>query len=191
VRDAIAPFLLGRWANFYVIVGSAAAALTGLQFVVVALAVQARRATPVTGIDAFSTPTIVYFSNVLLLSAVLSAPWNGLPPIAILITLCGAAGVVYSLIVTRRALNLSIYHMVLEDWIWHITLPFAAHATLLAAGLSLMQQPYRAFLAIAAASLVLLFVGIHNAWDTVTFMVVMRQKAELPDGEAKEAPPAS
>ncbi len=73
----IAPLLLQRWQNFYVVVGSAAAALTGLQFIVIALFTQMRLLSTTAGIDVFSTPTIVYFSSVLLLAAVLSAPWAG------------------------------------------------------------------------------------------------------------------
>ena len=40
----MAPSLLADWANFYVITGSAAAGLTGLTFVVIALASDAQRA---------------------------------------------------------------------------------------------------------------------------------------------------
>ena len=67
------------WQNFYVIVGSSAGALIGLQFVVMALIADlpvkrgdARSA------DAFGTPTVVHFGAVLLLSGMLSAPWGGL-----------------------------------------------------------------------------------------------------------------
>lgn len=67
---------LAGWANFYLITGTAAAALTGLQFVVqTLLSTDALR--PVTsgdpegGISAFGTPTVVHFSFALVVSAVL------------------------------------------------------------------------------------------------------------------------
>jgi hypothetical protein len=177
MSEAIAAPLLGRWQNFYVLVGSAAAALTGLQFVVIALVAQIRMRNSPAGIDAFSTPTIVYFSTVLLLSAVLCAPWNGLAVVAGLIVLCGAAGTVYAGLVTRRAVRQPEYRLVVEDWIWHIALPIFAHAMLLAAGLALVRRPGDALLSIAAAVMLLLAIGIHNAWDTVTFLVIERMQA--------------
>ncbi|HXM70475.1 MAG TPA: hypothetical protein VN970_05035 [Thermoanaerobaculia bacterium] len=189
---AIAPTLLARWANFYVIVGSSAAALTGLQFIVIALMAETRlpRRDHAIGIDAFSTPTIAYFSAVLLISAVMSAPWNVLPAVAALVAVCGAAGTVYSLIVARRAQRMTAYRLVFEDWVWHIALPLAAQATLLAAGLALVRHPNGALYTIAAAALLLLFIGIHNAWDTVTFLVLQRLEPGRDDGERRERPPS-
>jgi len=61
---------LSGWQNFYVIVGSSAGALIGLQFVVMTLIANM----PITrndahAGDAFTTPTVVHFGVVLLLSA--------------------------------------------------------------------------------------------------------------------------
>jgi hypothetical protein len=69
-RERLVP--VAAWDNFYVIVGSSAAALTGLQFVVIALGAEARAIRGQT-IGAFGTPTIVHFCAVLLVSAILSA----------------------------------------------------------------------------------------------------------------------
>ena len=70
---------LTQWESFYVIVGSSAGALTGLQFVVIALIAEAEAAVAVSSgmleIRAFGTPTVVHFCAVLFISAVLSAPW--------------------------------------------------------------------------------------------------------------------
>ena len=77
---------LAKWDSFYVIVGSAAGTLTGLQFVVITLFAQrpALLRTAKTG-SAFATPTIIHFGTALLLSAVLRVPWRSIiPPAAIL-----------------------------------------------------------------------------------------------------------
>jgi lipid-binding SYLF domain-containing protein len=50
--------LLGRWESFYVIVGSSAGALTGLQFVVIALIAENQAARSMREIRAFGTPTV-------------------------------------------------------------------------------------------------------------------------------------
>jgi hypothetical protein len=95
---------LSGWENFYVIVGSSARALIGLQFVVITLIADfpvvkdAERAG-----GAFATPTIVHFGAVLLLAAILSAPWHGIGPAAVLLGALGLSGLVYAAIVARRA----------------------------------------------------------------------------------------
>src|SRR6267378_8333236 len=96
---------LVAWESFYVIVGSSGAALTGLQFVVIALIAESRRRSTLREIDAFGTPTIVHFCAVLLVAAILSAPWHGFASVSVVLVVCGVMGVVYDLIVLRRALR--------------------------------------------------------------------------------------
>jgi hypothetical protein len=146
---------LSAWQNFYVIVGSSAGALTGLQFVVMALIADL----PVNrgGIettDAFGTPNIVHFGAVLLLSGIMSAPWHGIKAPAALLAICGACGLVYAL------------------------LPGIAYAIWAGAAYAAQSRADQAFFAIGAASLLLLFVGIHNAWDAVTYMLFLRPREE-------------
>lgn len=173
----LAHAALAEWGPFYVITGSAAAALTGLQFVVMALVAETRSRSSSSTIGAFSTPTIVHFCAVLLMSATLSAPWRMLSSVAYLLGACGIAGVVYASLVTQRAKRQVGYQPVVEDWVWHAALPFVAYAMLLVSALVLLRNETAAMFAIGTAVLLLLFIGIHNAWDTVTYIVVEK----LPD----------
>src|SRR5690348_1269334 len=91
--QAPSPLPLNEWSNFYVIIGSSAGALTGLQFVVIALVAQAQATGSMGEIRAFGTPTVVHFCAALLISAILSAPWHTLPHVGWALVLCGAAGV--------------------------------------------------------------------------------------------------
>jgi len=161
---------LVAWESFYVIVGSSGAALTGLQFVVIALIAETRARSSSQQIDAFGTPTIVHFSAVLLVSAILSAPWLSLASVGVVLSVCGAAGVVYGVIVVRRARSQTGYRPVLEDWLWHAVFPLIAYAVLLIAAVVLRSYPQKALFAVGATALLLLFIGIHNAWDTVTYI---------------------
>ena len=162
---------LKSWENFYVIVGSAAAALTGLQFVVMALIHDFDRGGVRSDIDAFGTPTILHFSVTLLVSALVSAPWPTIESAAIALALCGAGGIAYMLVVWRRARH-AHYKPVFEDWMFHVALPFASYGTLLGAAMAVASTVSRLPLfGVAVATLGLLFVGIHNAWDTVTYIV--------------------
>lgn len=120
-----------EWNNFYVIVGSSAGALIGLQFVVLTL-IAGRpivRGEAQAG-DAFSTPSVVHFGVVLLLSAVVSAPWDGIGIVAVLWGLMGLNGVMYVAVVARRMRVQTVYKPVFEDWLFHMLLPFVAYAML-------------------------------------------------------------
>jgi len=180
---------LSQWENFYIIVGSSAGALTGLQFVVMALVADSPARADTGTIDTFGTPTVVHFCAVLLVSAILSAPWPALSEASAAIGICGAAGVIYSLIVVRRARRVTGYKPELEDWIFHCVLPLVAYATLLIAAVALTFQHVPALFGVALYTLILLFVGIHNAWDTVTYVTV-GMKTPPTTGEGTPQPPS-
>ena len=170
---------LKAWESFYVIVGSAAGALTGLQFVVMTLIAEAGAAPGrKESISAFGSPNVVHFCAGLLVASILSVPWSGLRYAGVAVAGCGALGVVYSGVVLRRALRQSEYRPVFEDWLWHTVLPMLAYAALFVAGVVLAQSSAEALFAVGAATLLLVFIGIHNAWDTVTYMTVERGKRE-------------
>jgi len=165
------------WNSFYVIVGSSAGALIGLQFVVIALIAE----TPNARADAqagatFSTPSVVHFAVVLLLSAIISAPWHTIGVVGVVWGLMGISGIVYALIVARRMRLQTAYRPVFEDWLFHALLPLAAYAILAVSAYVAQSHARPALFLVAAATLLLLFVGIHNAWDAVTYHVLVRRE---------------
>jgi hypothetical protein len=163
---------LATWQTFYVIIGTAAATLTGLTFVVITLIAQIR-VRPSSGIAAvFNTPNVFHFGAALLIAALLSAPWQALWPASLLLGLAGLAGVSYVLIVLRRVRRQTDYQLVLEDWLFHTVLPLVSYTALLVAALVLPGQPAPALFVIAAGTMLLLFIGIHNAWDNVTYIAI-------------------
>jgi hypothetical protein len=166
---------LAAWQNFYVIVGSSAGALIGLQFVVLSLiaAMPSVRTNAAAG-GAFATPNIVHFGAVLGLACILSAPWDGIGAAAILWGLWGTCGVVYVVIVTRRMRAQSAYQPEFEDWLFHVALPLAAYLTLAVSAFAVGSYPREALLGVGAAAMLLLFSGIHNAWDAVTYHVFVK-----------------
>ncbi len=162
---------LTEWDSFYVIVGAAAGGLIGLQFVVLTLIAQ----DPPEGVAeagaAFASPTIVHFGGVLLLSALIQAPWHTLAPALALLAVIGAAGLFYTLVVARRMFGQTAYTPQFEDLFCHILMPIAAYALLAAAPLMPSDEAEWALFGVGAAALLLLFAGIHNAWDTVAYHV--------------------
>jgi hypothetical protein len=167
------------WENFYAIVGSSAGALIGLQFVVMTL-ISNRPLAPgqAQAGDAFATPTIVHFGTVLLLSAIQNAPWQGITTAAVLWGLLGLSGLVYETIVTRRVRAQITYSPVFEDWLFHVLLPLGAYATLTISAYTARTHPRKALFGVGGAALLLLCVGIHNAWDAVTYHVFFRKTEE-------------
>ena len=169
---------LAGWVNFYVIVGSSAGALIGLQFVVIALVASAPRSPDgAQAGSAFATPTIVHFGAVLLLAAIGCAPWHRLVPAAVLWGLLGLGGMVYAIIVARRMRVQTAYQPEFEDWVFYVLLPFAAYAMLALAAYGTRNHVRVALFGVGAAAL-LLFIGIHNAWDAVTYHVFVKKREQ-------------
>jgi hypothetical protein len=174
------------WETFYVIVGSSAGALTGLQFVVVALSAQSRTLRQAEdSLLAFGTPTVVHFCTVLLTAGIMAAPWGSPSGAAIALTLCGAGGLGYTTVVFLRARRQRTYAPVLEDWLWHTAFPAAGYLAETLAGLTLPGHPSAPFW-LAGAALLLLFSGIHNAWDAAAYIALASAKD---DGAAVKPPP--
>jgi hypothetical protein len=164
-----------EWDSFYVIVGSAAGALIGLQFVVMTLIAERPPLRAAEAGAAFATPTIVHFSAVLLLSAVLRAPWHAIASAAVLWGLVGLGGAAYTAIVTRRMRVQTTYRPDFEDWLFHSLLPLATYASLAVSAFVASSGAHVALFAVGAAALLLLFIGIHNAWDAVAYHVLVNK----------------
>jgi hypothetical protein len=181
------------WESFYVIVGSSAGALTGLQFVVMTLVAEGRTPGSKETLSAFGTPNVVHFCAALLVSAIFSAPWSALGPPGVAAALLGVSGFLYSVAVLRRSLRQRDYKPVLEDWIWHAALPMLAYAALVHSGMMLSREHVDTLYVVAGAALLLVFIGIHNAWDTVTYIVMQGLKKRDPPtlpAPVAPAPPA-
>lgn len=172
--------LLSNWQNFYMLMGTAAATLTGLMFVVTTLiaGIDAHLSTLNAAVSAYNTPTVVHFGTVLLLAGLLSAPWQTFSSLSLLLGLLGLGMVVYSIIVMRRMRGVPNYQSTLEDWLWYIAFPLLANLLLILAAFMLPKNPSLALYIVGLAMMLLLLVGIRNAWDMVTFLAVERAHSE-------------
>ena len=163
---------LAKWGNFYVIIGPSSGALIGIQFVVVTLIANIRMKTTPESVNAFATPTVVHLGDALLVSAIMSVPWPSLLTPSAVLAACGVSGLGYVGVVIRRVRRQTRYKPVWEDWLWYVLIPWVLYAALSAAALFLVKWTQLALFVIAGASLGLLLVGFHNAWDTVTHIAV-------------------
>jgi hypothetical protein len=152
-----------------------------LLFVVITLIAQLRIqiSSPRSHITVFNTSNIFHFGAVLLVAVILSAPWQALWQVSLLLDLAGLAEVTYMLIVLWLArYRLASYQLVFSDWLWYTALPLVSYTALVVAALLLPIQPVPDLFVIAAATILLLFIGIHNAWDVVTYTVFERSQQE-------------
>lgn len=166
---------LGRWSNFYVIVGSSAGALTGLQFVVITLVAQSQAASSMREIRAFGTPTIVHFGAALVISVLMNVPWFGVSSLAASIGALAVIGFLYSLTVIVHARKQTGYNPDTEDWFWYTALPLLTYLTAGVAAILTWRNTALSLYLIAAISVVFLLMGIRNSWDTVTYVAVQRR----------------
>jgi len=175
---------LSAWQSFYVMLGSSAAALIGLQFVVLTLLANTRRRASAASIAAFGTPTVVQLGGALVLSAVMSAPWPSLLAVSVVLGTCGAAGLGYGTVILYRIRHQKAYVPEGEDWFWYVIAPPLVYAALTVAALALRAAPNVALFVVGGAALGLLALGIHNSWDAVTYHVV--HSTNQADTETKE-----
>jgi len=176
---------LDRWANFYVIVGSSAGALTGLQFVVITLVAQAQVSSSMREIRAFGTPNVVHFCSALMISVLMNIPWLALPQLAISLGALSAAGFVYSLTVIRHAKKQTGYSPDAADLCWYVAIPVVSYVLVGVAAVLAWWNEGSSLFVIAGVSLLLLFTGIRNAWDTVTYVAVARSANARESGSRK------
>lgn len=162
---------LAQWDSFYVIVGSAAGALIGLQFVVMTLIAERPAPRAAEGGAAFATPTIVHLGTALLLSAVLRAPWQAIGLVAALWGFTGLGGVAYAAIVARRMRAQTIYQPEFEDWLFilYCRWPRTRYSRSLPSQRSRTRA--RPCLALEGRRCCYFLSEFNNVWDSVTYHV--------------------
>ncbi|MHB8433249.1 MAG: hypothetical protein ACYDCA_06555 [Candidatus Tyrphobacter sp.] len=127
------------------------------------------------GVETFSSPTVVHFCAALLISAVMAAPWPSLVPLGAVLALVGVYGIAYAMRVLMRMTRLtskSPYFPGFDDWFWYSLMPLATYVAILIGAVLLVVAPRDALFVLAGGTVVFIFMGIRNAWDTVTYIAV-------------------
>jgi hypothetical protein len=113
----------------------------------------------------------------------MSVPWPSPIAVSIALAACGVLGIGYGAAVVYLARHQTAYAPVWEDWLWHVALPCCAYATLAIAALFVGESARLPLFVIASAALGLLLIAIHNAWDTLTYIVFVDTKERRSTGE--------
>jgi len=166
---------LETWHEFYLLVGTAGVTLTGLLFVVVSLGPRVVADHQATGVRAFISPNAVYFTTALVVSAVLMVP--SLPAMAIGALLClGAVASLGYLAYTKVHQQWRHNKLPFLDWIWFVGLPIAGYVLLLLSGIGFLLQAALSMHGVAVGLILLLVIGIRNAWDLVIWISQQEHK---------------
>jgi hypothetical protein len=166
--------MFAGWYNFYGAVAQAAATLIGLLFVIVTLG---------SGLGArfqetarlFVTPTLVHFATVFFIALVTLAPNGSRVATFACILACGVGGFAYMIAVAGKAFESGLIDR--SDYgarAAYMPLPAGAYLLVVASSLAALAGWRNASLPVAAASAILLAVGIRNAWAMALFAVERR-----------------
>jgi hypothetical protein len=162
----MAELPLADWRDFYVTIGTASGAIVGASFIVATLASNLKERT--TGMRGFITPTAVHLGSVLVGSAILTVPTLTSLSLAILLGAGGLGGTIYGLLVAARIWKMRLD---LDDRLCYVVLPILAYSAMTAAAVIERWAVTPALDTLAATLVVILIIGMRNAWDMATFMI--------------------
>lgn len=162
--------MFNHWDNLYLMIGSGAVALIGLLFVVATLTAGRERSTATRGARVYMTPTVFHFAVVLTISAAALVPELPRSPAGLILAAGALTGLVYSAWVTARLRRDKIDEQHWSDFWWYGVAPTAIYLALAATAASVWLAPSIVPYGTASALLALLLLGIHNAWDLVTWL---------------------
>jgi hypothetical protein len=162
---------LSDWRDFYVTIGTASGAIVGASFIVATLASELKERT--VGLRGFITPTAVYLGSVLVGSAILTVPTLTPFSLAVLLGVGGTAGAIYAVIVATRIWKMNLD---LADRACYVVIPILAYSAIAAAAFLESWAVDWTFDTLAGALVIILIVGMRNAWDMATFMIMRNRE---------------
>jgi len=173
------------WDNFFVLLGTAAAGLIGLLFVVVTLTTGLERSRALRAGGIYMTPIAVHFGTVLAISACTLVPRLTPLQLAVLIAVFAALGFSAAM---RTCFGIVDFHRGADPPHWsdfwgYGAAPASAYLLFEASAYGVWRGAAWAPYLLAGMMLVLLLVAIRNAWDLLTWMAPGR------DNRAGGAPP--
>jgi hypothetical protein len=158
------------WDTFFFLIGSSAGALIGLMFVVITLTAGYEPRRVSRGAPVYVTPIVFHFAVVFIVSVISVVPGMSPPVVAVILGLCAVAGLAYSAVTTIRLCK-SGWEDPIPDWsdkTFYGFLPTIIYAALAGAAVAVPLLMSKAVFVIGAIMLVLLLLGIRNAWDLAT-----------------------
>jgi hypothetical protein len=169
--------ILMQWRNFYALIGGASATLVALIFVAASFGAEVFTRKGQAGIRSFLSPTVVHFTAILVICLLASMPTATWVLLGALLGGVGAIGLAYSGWVGRRMMKHGIVASIdTIDRLWYALLPIPAYFLVVGAGVGLWERSGQSLEILAAALIVLLLIGIRNAWDMTVWIIDRRKQ---------------
>jgi hypothetical protein len=166
------PDLMVRWRDFYELVGTAAVILMGLVFVTAAIAAGFLAEESRALMRSFLTPTVAHFVATLVVCILVSVPTLTGPRLGAVLLAAGVLGLLYTISVWRSMSRSARHWAALDDRLWYALAPIVCFILLSAAGILLLVHRLAGTELLAGTLVLLLLLGIRNAWDIIVWIVL-------------------
>ena len=167
---------LSEWHNFYSLLGSASATLVGLLFVAATVGSGAFTSGRRSASRMFLSASVIHFSSLLIACLVVLAPTQNWMSLGVMIATCGVFGLAYYVVTWRDTVRDGLTKRIdWDDRIWYGVLPVICYMCETASGVALVQRSGFGCMALALSLVLLLVIGIHNAWDITLWSITRRR----------------
>ena len=180
---------LEQWHEFFLLCGTAGVTLTGVLFIVISLGPSIIASENATGVKAFISPNVVFFTTVFVVSNALLAP--ELPESLVGWLLC--VGAVLSMLYlwsVRGPQRWRENGLPAVDLVWYVALPYLAYASTLVAGVGFLRADERALPLVAATVVFMLVIAIRNAWDLAVWIPLQERNPDRKPPDPRQATPS-
>lgn len=175
--------MLDGWHEFYILLGTAAAALVALLFVAASIGAGYLSNTRGSPTRIYTSPIVFHYTYVLFLSLVALIPINTDWSLAAIIGITAAVALVYSCFIFARVMRGVAVD--LDDRLGYGAGPLAAYAAALAAAVLAFERSAIGPPLLAGALILLLLVNIRNTWDLTLFFAQRHAGADAPGSAAE------
>ena len=166
------------WEDFYLLIGSAAAALIGLLFVVSTLQNRVTRSQALKGATLYMTPVVFHFAMIVVISGTAMAPHLERQGVGVATSLWAAVGLVHGAVILSLFTRIKVSNQ--QHWsdVWCYAVgPTLIYAAMALASWAVWSNAACAAGVVAGTVVALLLLCIRNAWDLVTWL------SPRPDGD--------
>jgi hypothetical protein len=132
--------MLHGWENFFIVGATTGAQLIGLLFVAITLGAGLSSPQGVDATHAFLTPTLIWFSGVLVECMAVLLPWTSAWPVGIILGLLGLAGLMYQAYVIMKQRKVDFASLDWFDWAVFSIVPMLGNASLIAGAAGLIAD---------------------------------------------------
>ena len=111
-------------------------------------------------------------------------PRKGLASLEVLLVIVAVIGATITVRALVHIFQFEQYKPVFEDWLWNVILPTLVYCGFLVTAASIWSRPAQTLYGVALLSLLLLLIGIHNAWDIAVWLSFFKGDDEKPDDKS-------